>query len=139
MFFWTAAGGATAVVVGAFLPWITANAAFVGPIEVHGVDGDGKATLLLAGIVALIAVTRFRVDNRSRTTALVGILCSALVIAGAGWDFTQGRNSINATSDVLDGLGRVSFGSGLYLTVTAGVVMLIGCLHAERAARASLH
>ncbi len=134
-FFWLAMGGAAVAAVGAFLPWITASAALVGPIEVTGINGDGKWTLVLAGIVALLAVTGFRTAERSSAVAMTGIGCSALVIAVAGWDLIQGRRQIDAADEALIGLGRVSFGLGLYLTIAAGVAMLIACIQAERAAR----
>src|SRR4051794_11506206 len=42
-FFWIAIVGAIAVVVGAFLPWVSANAVFFGRVDTRGVEGDGIA------------------------------------------------------------------------------------------------
>jgi integrase len=54
-----AVGGALAV-VGSFLPWITATAAFLGTITRSGLDGrgDGMVTLV-GGLVAVLPRQRF--------------------------------------------------------------------------------
>ncbi len=45
-------------VVGSFLPWITATAAFVGTISRNGIDGGGDwvITIVLGLVIALMGV-----------------------------------------------------------------------------------
>src|SRR5687767_2421273 len=46
------------MVLGAFLPWVSATAAFIGTISRSGLDqgGDGVLTLILGGLTALLGV-----------------------------------------------------------------------------------
>jgi hypothetical protein len=126
---WVVVGGVIAVIVGAFLPWVTASAAFVGTITRVGTDGDGKITLALAlaaGIVALVAL-RQRAAPQVWALAVVGVL--AIVIAGIGiYDWNDIRQAVNDLSPEEQRLITASVGSGVYVTVAGAVAMFIGCV-----------
>lgn len=50
-------GGGAFLVIGEFLPWLTATAAFVGSVPRSGLDyGDSVGTLALGRITVLIGV-----------------------------------------------------------------------------------
>jgi hypothetical protein len=127
--------GAVVVIIGAFLPWVSANAVFFGRIETRGVEGDGIATLVLGVVVAFIALARFRVDDRTRSVAIVGIVCSLLVIVVSVWDFLDTQRRVHDLNQSIAGFGRANVGIGLYMTIAGGVAMLLATASAERLAR----
>jgi hypothetical protein len=134
-FFWVAMAGAAVVMVGAFLPWVSANAVFFGRIETRGIEGDGVATLVLGVVVGFIALARFRIDDRARSVAIVGIVCSLLVIVVGVWDFLDTQRRVRDLNQSIAGFGQASVGIGLYLTIAGGVAMLLATASAERLSR----
>jgi hypothetical protein len=129
--------GAAVVIVGAFLPWVSANAVFFGRIETRGIEGDGIGTLVLGAVVAFIALARFRVDDRARSVAIVGLVCSLLVIVVGVWDFLDTQRRVHDLNTSIAGFGRANVGIGLYLTIAGGIAMLLATASAERLARHS--
>jgi hypothetical protein len=134
-FFWVAIAGAAVVIVAAFLPWVSANAVFYGRIETRGIEGDGVATLVLGVVVGFIALARFRIDDRARSVAIVGIVCSLLVIVVGVWDFLDTQRRVRDLNQSIAGFGRANVGIGLYLTIAGGVAMLLATASAERLSR----
>ena len=113
-------GGAVAVAVGCFLPWIKATAPFVGTLTKSGVDngGDGVIALALAAGLAAIALrSRDRAAPWAKAGAAVLIaLLVALVMYEVG-DISSRFADIEAESDLV----TTSYGSGLIL-IGAGIL-----------------
>ena len=47
-------GAAAVAALGSFLPWVTVTI-FLGTVTANGMDGDGKITLGIAAVLALVA------------------------------------------------------------------------------------
>ncbi|BAN02601.1 DUF2510 domain-containing protein [Ilumatobacter coccineus] len=116
---WILLAGAGVGVVGAFLPWVSA-----GPFTVNGIDGDGQITVILAVLLGVIGfVVNKSADKRLSTGGRVGGIVLSLGIALIGaYDISE------VSSEVNDLFLPVSVGFGLYLTVLAGVLGLVGTI-----------
>jgi hypothetical protein len=119
--------------MGAFLPWVTANAAFVGRIEKNGIEGDGKLTLLAAIVIGAIAWTQLREGRGSRSSVVAGLVFSALAAAAAGWDLIDINRRVKEVNATMNGMGIASTGVGLYLTMAGTIAMVVGCVMALQA------
>ncbi|MBJ8343322.1 hypothetical protein [Antrihabitans sp. YC2-6] len=126
---WILVGAAVVTIIAAFLPWVSAD--FFGEeISVKGIGGDdeidgggdGIITLLLALIAGVVATLRGLNRKRSgihRAAGITAVAAGALVTLVALVDIAD-------VSDQNDKLGEdfLSTGSGLYLTLVGGLVLL---------------
>jgi hypothetical protein len=111
------------LIVGSFLPWVTATAVLIGTVSVSGMSGDGIFTLATGGVVALVGA--LALTRGVRTSGLVAVFV-ALAIAGvvAGIDFynvSEGVAEANTSS-----FGFASVGIGLWLIMGSVVVGVVG-------------
>jgi hypothetical protein len=111
------------LIVGSFLPWVTATAVLIGTVSFSGMSGDGIFTLATGGVVALVGT--LALTRGVRTSGLVAAFV-ALAIAGvvAGIDFynvSEGVAEANTAS-----FGFASVGIGLWLIMGSVVVGLVG-------------
>lgn len=104
--------GAAAVVVGAFLPWVT-----WGSFSKAGTEGDGSITLVLA--VATAALGTFGLMKASRKMTIGAIVAAALVVLIAVIDM------VDVGSEVVFGV-TFEIGIGLYMTLVGGIGALVG-------------
>lgn len=108
----------TAIVVGAFLPWASISAPFIGSINKNGIDGDGAVTLVLAGI-GIIANLRQSANSTLRshhtTTAVIGVICGGIAVV----DMVD----VSRLADDTD-LAVVQIGIGLWVTLASALVAL---------------
>jgi hypothetical protein len=118
---WTAIAGGAAAVLGAFLPWASATTVF-GSISVNGVEGgrDGLYTAVLGAVVCILALI-YRQRRSTGTASALG-LCSTLILLVGLWDTIRLQDSI---SNVDSQYVHVSIGSGLLLTIAAGVTGIV--------------
>ena len=104
--------------MGAFLPWASISARFIGSVNKNGVDGDGVVTLVLAG-VGIIANLRQSANSnlRSRhtTTAVIGVICGGIAVID--------MIDVSRLADETD-LAVVQIGIGLWLTLASALVAL---------------
>jgi len=119
-------GGATLVVIGTFLPWITATAPFIGTISRSLMDGgsDGPILDALAGIVLLIGLT-MALRGPMRLISVLAIL--TLILAGGVvvFDYSAMQSRVsNATS--ASNLIIASVGAGPYVSGFGIIVAVIG-------------
>ncbi|MEO8694284.1 MAG: DUF2510 domain-containing protein [Acidimicrobiales bacterium] len=104
-----------ATIAGAFMTWASVTAPFFGTINMSGTDGDGKITGVAGA--AVVACGWFAINRGPQTWALVLALLAGLgVTAVGGWDLIDIQNSVDDS-----GLALVRVGSGLWLTVVAGI------------------
>jgi hypothetical protein len=135
VYFWLTVAGAAAVVVGAFLPWVTATAAFVGTITRNGTDGDGRLTLALGAAVGILALTKIRSGpTPPRVFILVGLLAVAIG-AIAGYDWRNLNDAITGMTPEQKRLIIASVGNGVYLTLGGAVAILVGAIMGNDARR----
>jgi len=119
---WPTLGGSLALIIGAFLPWATVSAPFIGTINKNGIDGDGVFTLIAGVAVAVLGFPlvsqRTLKPGRGIPIAIVSGLAAAISI----YDLVDVQNAVN---DV-EGPVAASAGSGLYLTVAGAIAALVG-------------
>lgn len=127
-----------AAVAGAFLPWAELQSVF-GTLSLNGVgDGrDGIITAIAGGIAILVLVLALG----TRMSFALAAICGG-IIAGIGiYDFAdlqEWASDVNAEGEAM---ARASIGMGLYLTIGAGVVLVIlsviGLIRSDRPGAAS--
>lgn len=109
-----ALGGAVLTLVAAFLPWVSA-----GFITVAGIDiDDGILTLLFGLAVGGIVLVRDWEDIDVIGTGILG----ALTVLIAGNILTSLNQQFGQAS------ATVGAGSGLYLTIVGGIVIVAGAV-----------
>jgi hypothetical protein len=123
-------------VFGAFLPWVTLSAPFIGTISKNGVDGDGVYTIGLGAallIYAIIRIGAFRLHASIAAVLAVGLLGLAVVDFVDVYRAAADLRSI--VSNQSDGLGigaaiaqatSISAGIGLWLEIFAALMALVG-------------
>jgi hypothetical protein len=125
-------GGAVAMVLGVFLPWVKVTAPIIGTIGKAGIDGDGKLVLALA--VALGVCGYLLLTNRAAMPASgLGLV---IAIAAAGimiFEAVDTENRFSSLSQSLSGnpfAGAISYGLdfGFYLTCLGAAVCVIGSI-----------
>ncbi len=124
---WLLIAGLIGLAVGAFLPWVEADVAFVGSISRIGTDGDGKITLVLAIVIAILVGSGVVGSSLrlSRTRTVWALVLAVPAMAVAVYDFIDASKSVGDLNR--GGLGVASVGSGMYLTVL-GSIAVFGAL-----------
>jgi len=121
-------GGAAALIIGAFLPWVKAEAG-VFNITKNGIDGDGVITLVLAGALALA----FLLARSVKTGAWLVITFAALAIAVAAYDTIDiSKKADELTSQTSFLHVDASVGVGLWLSLAGAIAALVGGVLALR-------
>jgi hypothetical protein len=118
--------GATVLVIGSFLPWITATAPFVGTITRSLMDGGSDGLFLdsVGGVVLLIGLAMtIRGPMRGISLAAILTLVVAAVIVLFDYNDLQGRVA-NVTS--ASNLIIASVGAGPYVSAFGIVIAAIG-------------
>jgi hypothetical protein len=120
---WVLFASALLAAIGAFLPWVVARVV-IGQITKSGVQGDGVVTLILGFVVLLIAgfvLTRrgpWQVLGGAALLATLGILGIAIYDSA---DLSDRAKQFHLTSS-----GRLSVGGGLWVTILAGLIGIVG-------------
>ncbi len=136
--------GAALMVGGSFLPWVKLNAFFI-TISRSGVDaGDGWISVILGGLLAVVA-WRLVAGAARRPTAPV-VLAILLSLGAAGlavfeWvDIENATNDISSEAGLDEGIGDafdfgtlVSKGMGIYVVGIGGLVGVAGAIGFLRA------
>jgi hypothetical protein len=123
------AGGAL-VLMGAFLPWLTATAPFVGTVNRSLVDYGSDGVILAAlGTVALFIGLVMAVRGPAILAGLGGIVALALAALITGVDYGQVSGRV---ANLTSGSGTIpiiaSVGAGPYVTALGIVVGAVGCV-----------
>ena len=118
-------GSASLAIVGSFLPW---GEALGGLVKANGTDGDGVITLILAlvGVGLGLGVAFGRNRSSAMWTGVGAFVCGGTIGAIAAYDLNNLNNVIKEVeSESLLFDPGLSAGSGLYLTLVAGIAMAL--------------
>jgi hypothetical protein len=123
---WVLLGAGLGAVLGALLPWVRAS---VGPITVErvGTDVDGASTLFLGvvlGAVALLGALIRKAPTRRLALGVAALVVAALLVLIAVLRIADVASSADDIG--LGGIVDVSIGSGLWLTLAAGLAGILG-------------
>lgn len=112
--------GATALVIGALLPWVTATSIF-GSISINGYEGDG---IITGGIGLLILISALLTKGKAgKRYSVAGTIFGAIVALLVFWEISN----VNLAAENADYV-RASVGSGLYLSMIGAILVVIGGL-----------
>jgi len=126
--------GGLLIVLGSFLPWLTATAPFAGTITVNGMQGDGIGdgviTLVLGMVTILIGVAQLTRNLPARWQLLpiaTGILTG--LIAVSAYSSVQDRiDRVTAESNLV----AASVGPGIWTLFVGAAFAIAGGLFARR-------
>ena len=118
--------GGLLIVLGSFLPWLTATAPFVGTISTNGMQGggDGMITLALGVLTILIGVAQLTA-NLPRRFWWAAIVTGALtgLVAIGGYSSVQDRIA-DATAE--SNLIVASVGAGIWTLFVGAAFAIVG-------------
>jgi hypothetical protein len=118
---WTAMvlGGGCLAVIAALMPWARVSLGFISVTQI-GVEGDGVITLIAGALAALLGFLSLVGATSSTKAISVIALVLGLAIGGVGvYDFADVSS---AEGDI------VQPGAGLYLTIIAGGLVMLGSI-----------
>jgi hypothetical protein len=114
--------GAVALIVGALLPWVKAEAGIFSATK-NGIDGDGALTLALGIAIALV----FLLVRTPKTAAWLVVAFAAAATAIAGYDAIDVSKKAHDLAEQSPFVHvSASVGVGLWLSLGGAVVALIG-------------
>lgn len=115
--------GGLLIVLGSFLPWLTATAPFIGTVNVNGMQdgGDGVITLVLGVITILIAATQLAATKMPallwRSSIITGVITGAVAI----YDFNSVQQRITELKTMAKAPGELSFDIPVVASVGTGI------------------
>jgi hypothetical protein len=125
---WLVLGGAIAVAVGSFLPWVKITAPFIGTVTRSGIEGgDGWLTLALAMGIAAAGRGLFSTTATPPNRVLLLVL-GGLLGAFVAYEFVDITSRLDEAREESDGLVAASYGIGLWAMAAGVVAILIGTL-----------
>lgn len=128
--------GGSALAVGAFLPWITLTAPFVGRLTVSGIEGgDGWFAVALGGVAAVNALRQWGnstvlLRNILLICGLAGGLLTIYELGDISSGFAEARAEMDAEGDFFgtrpSDLVSTEMGVGIYLMGLGSAAVLAG-------------
>jgi hypothetical protein len=121
---------AVLTIIGSVMTWATVKGNSSGfEVSVKGTDGqrDGKITIV-AGIVTLAMAGLMLARRSGRWTWIVAIVMGAITTITAIVDVSD----VSDADNELKGLATASVGAGLWLTLVAGIGILVAAILASR-------
>lgn len=127
-----ALGGGVAVVIGAFLPWISFST-FVGSVSSSGFDGGDSWAFLFVALTAFICGFG-AVRGQVQLGLSIGLLLfGSLGGIGVVYEFASLGGRIDSVNQTVNGYGVATYGIGLYvLIIGAGAVIVGGVFEITR-------
>jgi hypothetical protein len=116
--------GAAAIVLGSFLPWASVATVF-GTISLAGTEGDGVITLVIGGIIGVLAGLELGGKSRRRTAAMI------VGIVALGIGVFEIANVSDTASEVSSQFARASVGIGLWAVLGGAALALLGSLQSR--------
>jgi hypothetical protein len=114
-------------ILGSFLPWITATAAFIGTITRNGIDGggDGVFTIVLGIVIALMGIAILARSGSARTARVGTVICAVAL----GWVVSTDYGSVQGrVKDITSDTAIASVGMGLIVIGLAAVLAVVGAV-----------
>jgi hypothetical protein len=127
--------GGFLIVLGSFLPWLTATAPFVGTMNTNGMQsGDGVITLILGMVTILIGVTRLTATNMpallNRSAIVTGIVTG--IVAGVAYSDAQQRvEAARSESELI----IASVGAGIWALFVGAALAIAGGVLSRKVSR----
>lgn len=112
--------GAIVILVGSIMPWGKVSTVF-GTTTFNGTDGDGVITIVLGGILLLIALAHKGTPGKLYSVAGVVLALIALYVSGATM-FRMG----GAAAEIDSNYASASVGSGVFVTIIGSIIAAIG-------------
>jgi hypothetical protein len=115
--------GGLLIIVGSFLPWLTATAPLVGTINVNGMQGggDGIITLVLGVLTVLIAAVGVAaMPDVVRLSIITGVITVAVAI----YDYNSVQERIAEMKTAAKPTGDLGFDIPIIANVGAGIYVL---------------
>lgn len=113
-------GGATALLIGMFLPWVSVNVGEASSLfgtslnySANGLDANGLLPIILLAAAVLAGLNVFNQDRKKMYITAAAVSALALLVVLVDWPDT-------------DGLGTVSVGLGYYLSLLGSAAMTAG-------------
>jgi hypothetical protein len=119
--------GGLLIVLGSFLPWLTATAPFVGTISRNGMEGgDGIITLILGVVVTiLIGVSQLTATRMpallQRSSIVTGVITGAVAI----YDYVEVQRRIEDVKEQSE-LISASVGAGIWTLIVGAILAIVG-------------
>jgi hypothetical protein len=118
--------GGLLIVLGSFLPWLTATAPFVGTISKSGMEGgDGIITLILGVVTILIGVSQLTATRLptllQRSSIATGIITGAVAI----YDYVDVQRRIEQVKEQTE-LVSASVGAGIWTLIVGAILSIVG-------------
>jgi hypothetical protein len=118
--------GGLLIVLGSFLPWLTATAPFVGTISRNGMEGgDGIITLILGVVTILIGVSQLTATRLpallQRSSIVTGVITGAVAI----YDYVDVQRRIEDVKEQTE-LVSASVGAGIWTLIVGAILAIVG-------------
>jgi hypothetical protein len=118
--------GGLLIVLGSFLPWLTATAPFVGTITRKGMEGgDGIITLILGVVTILIGVSQLTATQMpallQRSSIVTGVITGAVAI----YDYVEVQRRIEDVKEQTE-LISASVGAGIWTLIVGAILAIVG-------------
>jgi hypothetical protein len=118
--------GGLLIVLGSFLPWLTATAPFVWTISRNGMEGgDGIITLILGVVTILIGVSQLTATRLpsllQRSSIATGVITGVVAI----YDYVDVQRRIEDVKEQTD-LVSASVGAGIWTLIVGAILAIVG-------------
>lgn len=118
--------GGLLIILGSFLPWLTATAPFVGTITRNGMEGgDGIITLILGVITILIGVSQLTATRLPTLLQRSSIATGVITGIVAAFNYLEVQRRIEDANEQTE-LVAASVGSGIWTLVVGAVLAIVG-------------
>jgi hypothetical protein len=118
--------GGLLIVLGSFLPWLTATAPFVGTITRNGMEGgDGIITLILGVLTILIGVSQLTATRMPALLQRSSIVTGAITGAVAIYDYVEVQRRIEDVKEQSE-LISASVGAGIWTLIVGAILAIVG-------------
>jgi hypothetical protein len=121
-----AIGGALALTLGAFLPWLSFSGVFVGTVDASGfIIGESWFFIGFALVAVILGVSA--ISGETHLGVSVGLLVvGGLSALGVVDEFVNMGGRIQTADQQAQGLGVASYGAGLYVLALASAAVIVG-------------